>query len=80
VSQKPKEPDSVKATGTDQERMLFCVLHHPMDAETHRHTTWRIEIGEKYRGVEVVGIQKPAHHHELHPSQIRTGFLACPKS
>jgi hypothetical protein len=26
---------SVNITGMDKERMVFCVLHHPMDAKTH---------------------------------------------
>jgi hypothetical protein len=27
--------DSVNTAGMDLERMLFCVLHHTMDAEAH---------------------------------------------
>jgi hypothetical protein len=30
--EKKKHADSVDTTGMDQERMLLCVLHHPMDA------------------------------------------------
>jgi len=26
---------SVNTTNMDKERMLFCVLHHPMDAKPH---------------------------------------------
>ena len=33
--EKKKNADSANTTGMDQERMLFCVLNHPMDAETH---------------------------------------------
>jgi uncharacterized membrane protein len=30
-----KNAESVNTTGMDYERMFFCALHHPMDAETH---------------------------------------------
>jgi len=33
--EKKKSADSVITTGVEKERMLFCVLQHPMDAETH---------------------------------------------
>ena len=37
------DANSVNTIGTDARvRMLFCVQHHPMDAET-QHPTWRIE-------------------------------------
>ena len=33
--EKEKNADGVNTTGKDWERMLFCVLQHPMDAEAH---------------------------------------------
>jgi len=45
---KGKEPryHTINTTGMDQERMLFCVLHHLVDAET-----FNILPGEKIREV-----------------------------
>jgi hypothetical protein len=42
-----KNADSVKTIGMDWERMLFCVLHHPLDAETHNTTTSHLENTNK---------------------------------
>ena len=35
--EKKKNADSANTTGMDQERILYGVLYHPMDAETHAH-------------------------------------------
>jgi len=43
---------SVNTTKMDSERVLFCVLHHPMDAETHN-----IPPGEQKRKGFSVGIR-----------------------
>jgi len=35
IKEKKTNADSVNTTGMELERMLFCVLHHSIDAETH---------------------------------------------
>jgi hypothetical protein len=50
---KKKNTDSVNTTSIDYKTMLFCVLHHPMDAETHNLP------GEKFE--KFFSGQKPAH-------------------
>jgi hypothetical protein len=42
---KARTAGSVKTIGMDQEQTLFCVLHHPMDAEeTHKTRQRSVEI------------------------------------
>jgi hypothetical protein len=51
-ARKRNNADSANTTGMDQERMLFCVLHHPVNAETHN-----ISPGEQKRKGFPVGIK-----------------------
>jgi hypothetical protein len=37
-----KNADSVNTTGVDKERVLLCVPHRPVDAET-QHPTWKMK-------------------------------------
>jgi hypothetical protein len=55
--------DSVKTIGMDWQRMLFCVLHHPMYAEPHNIPT-EITIKEAFKWGRVVGRRRPAQHQE----------------
>jgi hypothetical protein len=53
---KNKNPDGANTTGMDKEKVLCCVLHHPMDTET-QHPTWKIKETRLISGAQVVGRQ-----------------------
>jgi len=57
VQAHPLSADSVNTIGKDQEGMLCCGLHHPMQADTHtQQPTWRTKEEERlFSGEQVVG-------------------------
>jgi hypothetical protein len=57
VQAHPLSADSVNTIGKDQEGMLCCGLHHPMQADTHtQQPTWRTKEEERlFSGEQAVG-------------------------
>jgi hypothetical protein len=51
---KRKRTQIMYTAGMDQERMLFCVLHHPMDAETHNISPGELKQEELFSGNQVI--------------------------